>query len=258
MTFGRWSGALTLALALSCAKKPPPPHRTEPWLARPSVGPAPSAPSQLVFHFGGESHVSFSVAGTKGKLSGRAPVIGGSLRFDPRDLQSARGDVDVDLTRARLDDVVAVPSAVTLAAAPDQLLQQWLELGAEVPAERRASFGKARFELVSVESPSPSFLELSRGHRTRLTAVGTLLIHGFKEPVRADVTLTSSGDGSAPPRLSIQSAAPLVVTLGPHEITARDAAGIPDALGLLRSADFVGKTVRLSVELTAAADPTGN
>jgi hypothetical protein len=138
---------------------------------------------------------------------------------------------------------------------------QWLELGPDVAPERRREFSSARFELTSIETSSATSLDFGarRSARhlgaTRATVVGTLLIHGFRAPVRCDVVLSSlESAAGTPQRLSIRSVGPLVVALAPHDIVARGPSGIADPLATARSADWVGKNAKVEFELVAQAD----
>lgn len=245
--------ALLLLLGCAACSKPEPPHRTEPWLAHPSASASAVAAvgGPRAYRFTRGSSVRFSVAGRKAKLTGSVPLTRGELRFDPRDLQGARASIDVDLTQLQIDG--EAPEGVELSGAtPTATALQWLELGPRVPAERRAQFATARFELSALEGLSSSVLELGRARPAtpvRATAVGTLLIHGFRAPIRAELRLSPAG-GSAE-RVAIQSASALVVPLAPHDITARDASGVVDALGAARAADWVGKQAQVVFELVA-------
>ena len=245
-----------LCAAFGCSKKPEPPHRTEPWLATPSASVAVTTGRPRSYHFGRDSSVRFRVSGRKGEVSGRAPVTDGGLRLDPRDLKTASASVVVDLTQLAMDDA-ALPAAFEgSGSSPNAMALDWLELGKQVAAEKRAQLGSARFELASVENATTLELGASRKPRpVRATAVGTLLIHGFRAPVRAEVSLVAvPGASEGPARLAIRSTSALVVPLGPHDISARGPDGIPDALATARAADWVGKNVRLEVELTAEPD----
>lgn len=249
---------VAIVLLSACSKKPEPPRRTEPWLANPSGSAAASPIAARRFHFTGESSVRFSVPSRKAKVGGSAPVSGGELVLEPQQLERSRASVDVDLTKLALD-ASTLPEGADLGGRPaSELMLDWLELGADVATEKREQFARARFELVSIENTSASALLLEpRQKRVRATVVGTLLIHGFRAPVRADVWLEplSAGQNGAP-RLSIRSAAPLVVPLAPHDIGARSASGMSDPLAGARAAEWVGKAARLEVELVAEADPT--
>jgi len=259
------AGRLALCALLACAgckQAEPVPHRTEPWLAHPSAsGAAAAAGAPRRFDFVAGSRVRFSVAGRKAKLGGSAPLSGGSLSLDSRDLKSASGSVDVDLTKLSIDSDGAPPADDALGgAAPAAVALQWLELGPDVAAERRASFATARFELASVDNLSAPLLDFSakRPPHVRVTAIGTLLIHGFKEPVRVELVLEpQKPEPGAEPRLLIRTASALVVALAPHDITARGPAGIADTAATARAADWVGKSVRIEFELPAQAALAG-
>ena len=265
MTAARWL-FVALVCDVGCSKPDVAPRRTEPWLAHPSAS-APESSSAVsgpsTFHFTPNSSIRFSVPGKKAKLSGRVAVAQGSLRLDPRDLKTASATIDVDLTTLSIDaDSLPENAPLFLAGhSPSALALQWLELGADVAPDRRRELGLARFELSSVESLSAPSIDPSspkaKSH-VRATVVGTLLIHGFRAPVRCDVVLQPFEAAPAaperPPRFLIRSQGALVVPLAPHDISARGPSGIADALSMARSAEWVGKNARVEFELVTEAD----
>jgi len=258
LTAARWLLVSLLGCA-GCSKPDAGPRRTEPWLAQPSANASANAVSGPVsFHFTPESRIRFSVPGKKAKVSGRVALAQGSMRFDPRDLKTASANIDVDLTTVSIDADTVPENAPLAGSSPSALALQWLELGRDVAPERRREVGVARFELSSVESSRPPGLDLSapkaRSH-ARVSVVGTLLIHGFRAPVRCDVVLSALEVApGAPSRVSIRSQGPLVIALAPHDISARGPAGIADALSMARSAEWVGKNARVELELVAEAN----
>lgn len=241
----RLLAALVALCAMGCKKPPPNRHRTEPWLANPSASTTTRTSAARSYRFGSDSRIAFALSGRKGKIDGHVPLARGELELDPRDLKQTRASFDVDLTQLSID----TPPPEGLGSATELALA-WLELGPGVPAERRAPYATARFELVSLENLVPPYLDLgAKQAASRATAVGTLLIHGFRAPVRVEVVLRATG----PERVSIQSVSALVVALAPHDITARDSSGVVDALGAARAADWVGKTARVEFELVGQA-----
>ena len=249
---------LALVVCAGCSRKAEPPHRTEPWLANPSASAHGVVSAPRNYRFASDSSVHFTVPGRKGKVSGRVPLTEGSLHLDPQDLKTATASIDVDLTKLSIDD--AVPEGADLGGtSPSALGLQWLELGSDVAAERRSQLSTAHFELSSLDGLSATAIDLSAPHghaRVRATVVGTLLLHGFRAPIRTDVLLEPQKvPAGAPPRLSIRSAGALVVPLAPHDITARGPAGIADPLATARAADWVGKSARVEFELVAEAEP---
>jgi hypothetical protein len=247
----------------ACRKHEEPVHRTEPWLAHPSASGSDAAlpgTAPRRFHFTPDSRVRFSLAGKKGKLSGSAPVQSGSLELDPRDLTHTSATLTVDLAALAVDDS-DLPDGMALGMSPSAVAEQWLELGAEVPAEKREQFRVARFELSSVEGWSGAPLDFSGRRRVsvRATAVGTLLLHGFRAPVRAELALTPQaadpGAGGHAGKLSIRSTSALVLPLAPHDISARGPSGVVDAAATARASDFLGKNARIELELVAEPEP---
>lgn len=240
-----------LLSCVACSKPDAAPRRTEPWLAHPSTSASAtdsSAPRR--YRFTSDSSIRFSTNGRKGKVSGKLALGSGQLQLDPRDLKQTRANVDVDLTTLSVDTAPA--DNVELGGSPSAVALQWLELGQSVASERRTPFMTARFELAAVENATPPYVELGskRKQTTRATAVGTLLLHGFRAPIRVDVAVSETEPG----RISIRSLGPLVLPLADHDITARGADGVRDALAAARSADWVGKQARIEVELVAVID----
>jgi hypothetical protein len=248
--------ALVLGLALACGlglgacrKQEEKPHRTAPWLAHPDLSSSATPGMEpLELQLSNESRVRFKLVGRKGQVSGSAPVAQGTLRVDPRDLTRSSGSFSVDLSALSVDPVDNPPSN----ASPRETALDWLELGPEVAADKREQFRFARFELTAVEGWSGRPVAW-RGHKfpsQRLTAVGTLLLHGFRAPIRADVVLDLLA-GTATPQLSIHSGSTLVLPLAPHDIGPRGPGGVVDAVETARAREALGSSVRLEVELVA-------
>jgi hypothetical protein len=199
--------ALLMALLLGsgCSKKSEPPRRTEPWLANPSASAgAELASGPLRFDVLADSSIRFSVPTRRAKIGGSVPVSSGSLELDPRDLSRTKSSLSFDLTR-----VVIAPDSLPRdlelgGAEPSTLALQWLELGADVASERKLQSGQARFELSALEDATGD-LDLGSNKpsaRATATAVGSLLLHGFRAPVRTRVVLQP-----APPAVDPQSRA---------------------------------------------------
>jgi hypothetical protein len=249
---------VALLAGAGCAKKQEAPRRTEPWLASASASSSPAPRGVRELRFTQESRISFSVPARKAKLGGHVPLAAGKLRLDPDALEASSATIDADLSRLVIAQDTLPNDAGSPPGSPNALALNWLELGPDVPAERRAQFALARFELVSLENLSSTSLDANpdpkRPANVRATAVGTLLIHGYRAPVRAEVLLqTLPPTATSSLRLSIRSSSPLVLPLTPHDIIARDPSGTPDPLQTARAADVVGKTARIELELVAEA-----
>jgi hypothetical protein len=247
-----------LTTSLGCAKKQEAPRRTEPWLASASASgnPAPRGPLEL--RFSQESRITFSVPTRQAKLGGHVPLAEGKLHLDPDKLEASTATLAADLTRLVIAEDTLPSNVEPPPGSPSALALSWLELGPDVPAERRDQFNLARFELVSLENLSKPSLDTAgepkRPAPVRATAVGTLLLHGYRAPVRAEVLLQvlPPAEGGRL-RLSIRSSSPLVLPLAPHDIVARGPSGMPDPLQTARAAEVVGKNARIELELVADA-----
>jgi hypothetical protein len=247
---------LALLLSLACAKKAEPPRRTAPWRAQPSASSStPREAGPLRFRVLDESSIRFSVPTRRARPAGTLALQRGSIELDPRDLSRTKAALDFDLTRLNVD-ADSLPAGAELGGAePRVLALQWLELGSGVPAERREQFSKAHFELSAVEDVSgPLDLDAGKsGAHVSAIAIGSLLLHGFRAPVRTRVQLQARrpAETDSPRRLTIRSLEPVVLSLAAHDILARSASGVNDAALTARLSDVIGKSARVEFELVA-------
>jgi hypothetical protein len=244
---------LVLACTLACSKKEEAPRRTEPWLAHPSASSSvESTRGPLQFRFLPESQIRFTVPTRRARPAGTVPLADGSLELDPRNPTRAKASLDFDLLRLTADPE-SLPAGTDLGGAePSALAQRWLELGHEVPGERRQQFARARFELSAVDDVTGA-LELDRaGSKTSATIIGSLLLHGFRAPVRTRVAIQpQKASAGQPLRLSIRSLEPVVLSLAAHDVTFRSPSGIADPAQTERLGDTIGKNARVEFELVA-------
>jgi hypothetical protein len=253
-----WLSSCLLVLAIGCAKKEEPPRRTAPWRAQPSASAAAVASGPLHFRVLPESSIRFSVPTRRARPAGSVALREGSIELDPRDLARTKAALDFDLTRLVID-AASLPDAEDLGGAdPSALALQWLELGADVPAERRAQYAHARFELSAIEDivGTLDLDSVKPSARSSATAVGSLLLHGFRAPIRTRVVLQAREPAFAGQRrrLAIRSLEPVVLSLAAYDILARGASGVNDAALTARLADRVGKNARVEFELLAEAE----
>lgn len=253
--------AALLLACQGCAKAEPAPRRTAPWLASATASAdakAPLANAKRSFRIDAAgSRIQFSLPGRKAKPRGQVPVLGGKLELSLTELETARASVEADLSGISIDPD-SLPEDAGLAQAPSALALQWLELGPQVPSEKRAQFTLARFELTSLEGLSAPALDIgaARPAKVRASAVGSLLLHGFRAPVRVELVLqTVPTPPGAPLRLSIRTASPLVLPLAPHDIGPRSPAGVAEPGEAARAEASLGKSARIELELLAEALP---
>ncbi|MEO7034469.1 MAG: YceI family protein [Polyangiaceae bacterium] len=233
----------------ACAKKDPPkPLHTEPWLAHPPASAATNADAALPltrYTLSPQSQIKFEVPSKHGTLHGSLSHITGEFSFDPRDLSRAHAQIQVDLGSLTLSVDGNADDRTLLTRAKSAL-----GFGSD-------SAPSASFELSSLEDVSPAQLDPAPDsdagapvlRRARGTAVGKLLLHGFRVLRRAPLTAEFSfaAGNQLPSSVVIRSRVPLVISLETHEIR------VPEAdSGTKRTAKGStphGREARVSVEL---------
>jgi YceI-like domain len=239
-------GALLLVCG-ACAKKEPKPLHTEPWLAHPPASAAASADAGVPaarYAITEQSQIHFELASSHGTLHGSLTRLSGELSVSTSDLSASRGQVQVDLSSLTLSQDGTSDDGARLAQARNAL------------GVTDAGSATATFELSSLEDVSPAQLDrapdsdggASFTRRARATAVGNLLLHGFRvvrrAPLEAEFSFT--GDRSVPSSLLIRSRAPFVISLETHEIRVSEAVPGKKARSAIAAR---GREARVSVEL---------
>ena len=223
--------------------------RTEPWLAHPPASASASSDAALPltrYAIGGQSVIRFELPTPQGAAHGTLTGISGELSLDLGDLSRSRGQVQADLGSLTVHGSQASGDAALLERA-----RTALEL-------TDAGNGASRFELTSLEDLSPAQLEPAPESdagaafvgRARATAVGTLLLHGFRVTRRApfEAEFGFATERRVPTTLVIRSRTPFVVSLETHAIRALD----PESLRKARpGAASRAREIRVSVELYA-------
>ena len=226
----RFNVLCLMLCAVGCAKKEPKPLRTEPWLAHPPASASANTntngnESRVMtrFVFGESSVIRFELPTKRGALRGSISRVSGELEIELSDLSHSRGVIRADLGSLTISGGAAERDAALLERARAAL---------ELSADARAPATFASFELTSVEDDlSPRDLlearrsedgSASASRHARLTAVGNLLLHGFRvsrrAPLEADFDYAAGEE--RPSSVRIRSRAPLLISLETHAIVA--------------------------------------
>jgi hypothetical protein len=247
------SSALGALLLLSaCAKKEVKPLHTEPWLAHPPASAAASSDAGLPtarYAITEQSQIHFELPSKRGTLHGSLTRVSGELSLTPSDLEHSHGQVQVDLSSLTLSEDGNGDTS-------ERLTRARSALGLTDAAADASSPVTASFELSSLEDVAPAQLEPAPdsdagapfARKARATAVGNLLLHGFRvvrrAPLEAEFSFTA--DRAVPTTISIRSRAPFVISLETHEIRVRELdTGKKPTKGALAHA----REARVSVEL---------
>jgi hypothetical protein len=245
------AGCLLLCAA-SCAKKEPKPLRTEPWLAHPSArASADAALPTTRYTLDKDSLIRFEIPTKRGALSGSVTRVSGELNLDLSNLAQSRGVVRADLGSLEIH-------GNREASVTDSALLERARAALELSADAGDNTTFASFTLTSVDDASPPMIEpaperdasasAAFSRRAHFTAVGDLLLHGFRVARRAPLTAEFEfpEDRQVPHRVLIRSRAPFVVSLDTHSIVA--VAG-EARTKVPASAPARAREVRVSIEL---------
>jgi hypothetical protein len=249
---------LLLLCAVGCAKKEPKPLRTEPWLAHPPASASASGDAALPltrYALGERSVVRFEIPTKRGTLSGALTRVSGELELNLSDLTQSRA-----LVRAELGSLEIHASNGAAASERDLGLLERARAALELSADAAAPAVFASFDLTGLEDVAPTAIEPAPerdgsassnfSRHARLTAVGNLLLHGFRVVRRAPVSAEFMFEGARqlPHSVVIRSRAPFVVTLETHAIVALAPEGRTNIPG---AAATQAREARVSVELYA-------
>jgi len=209
-----------LFLAAACAKKEPKPLHSEPWLAHPpksADAASDAAPPRTRYTLSDRSRIRFELPSRSGTVRGSLGRVSGELELELTELAQSRAQVRADLDSIDLDEST---DPALLAR-----VRNALELS---DAGQTASV--TSFDLTRLEDLSPSALEPAPEgraaspftRRARGTAVGNLLLHGFRvvRRIAVEVDFGFGEDRRTPSTVLIRNRTPLVISLETHAIQA--------------------------------------
>jgi len=219
--------------------------------APPSPSAAAAVSSGSAFRVEENGTASFYIDAPLEKIKGRSSKLRGNVAIDLKDLKKASGEVDVDLdalVTQTFDDASEDKSQTEHA-------HNWFEIGTDVEPKRREENRWARFFLRSVEEASAADLASAAekaGERTvNVTARGDLWLHGVSAPKTVKLAATFQGPPSAPTRLRLVTAEPLLVSLKEHDVKPRDVAGKFLNGALEKVGKKIDDAVQVSLDVTA-------
>jgi hypothetical protein len=241
-----------LLLLSACAKKEVKPLHTEPWLAHPPASAAANSdagPPATHYAITEQSQIHFELPSKRGALHGSLSRVSGELSLTPSDLEHSHGHVQVDLSSLALGEDGNGDTSELLTRARSAL-------GLTDAAADAGSPVTASFELSALEDVAPAQIEPAPDsdagapfvRKARATAVGDLLLHGFRVVRRAplEAEFGFSADRRVPATILIRSRAPFVISLETHEIRVRD---LDVSKKPAKGASAHAREVRVSVEL---------
>lgn len=165
--------------------------------------------------------VSVSIDAPDEKFRGATRKLSGVFDVDLQDIAASTGEVVGDLD-AFVTSTFQEPERNETQT---EHAKNWFQLGAEVEKAQREDFRMARFSIEKIEKASVKSAAEAKGAAIRLTAKGTLRLHGRPSPKTVEVDVTFLGPPDAPTRLTFKTVAPFAASLSEHDVKPRDIAG---------------------------------
>jgi hypothetical protein len=180
----------------------------------------------------------------------------GTVQVDPSALEKSRGTLRFDLFRLSLVHTTRQDNSEEFgpyrqSTKQNDDMRTWLEIGDDSPEEKKNVYRYATFNIERVTYAVPNVVPTTAGvHPVELKFEGAFSLHG--RSARRTVALRGSFhvQDQSIDKITIRTAAPLVVELESHDVRPRSAFGVLAD----RTLDAMGKKVervaKISLELT--------
>jgi polyisoprenoid-binding protein YceI len=202
------------------------------------------------------------------KIRGRVPpsALSGEIFVDPSDLARTTGLVHVDLRELELfqrkaDEEGKPFGEETKNDTQNQHAREWLEIGADAPADALAKNALIEFSLREIKDLSATDLGKLTGaeRKVTFTATGDFLLHQRKasKSVKLEATFAYAGDATAsgPTSVRVKSLEPLEIGLDEYDVHPREGFGKLAAKTLQALSPKVAKAAAVHLEFTAKLAP---
>jgi len=156
----------------------------------------------------------------------------GQLFIDPADITQTSGLIQIDLDKLvlyqqkREDDKSDYGERVK-SDKQNEHAKNWLEIGADAPADQRELNRWVEFRIEKVLETSAADVSKLSGAERKITATveGELRVHQRKVKKQVKVEATFKYDGDKPTSVSIKTTAPVIVDLESHDVRPRELFG---------------------------------
>lgn len=204
------------------------------------------------------SRVDFTMDAPVEKIRGKVEgATEGQLDVDLADLTKTTGRLTVDIGGLELFQRVANDEGELGEEKKSDLqnkhARDWLEIGDDAPADRKAANSRVEFLLTKVESPSEkNVLGMTGAERkVTMTVTGDFLLHGRKSTKSAEIEAVFRFEGDRVTAVAVKTTKPFAAGLAEHDVHPRKGFGILAEKGLDALGQKVAKEALVSVELTA-------
>ncbi|MBK7580790.1 MAG: hypothetical protein IPI67_11345 [Myxococcales bacterium] len=261
--------------SVACSKKePPPPERTEPWLANP---PEASAALSAKYVWSERCEAKLTLRAKEGSPRGVFRVCRGELDVNLTDLTESRGTLAIDVASIEIRG----DGDAGRDAEQSQEAQNWMDVGASRPEAERERLRWAIFTLTALRDASSASAHTGKRERVEpepeepadlpeddagepkkserrsvtLVARGQLVLHQVRVDVEVPIRVSfhyaerASAD-TVPERLTLTTRRPVVVSLAAHQIKPRDSSGVFQAQAMKLLGQQVGSEAKVSLFAT--------
>lgn len=195
--------------------------------------------------------VSVTIDAPLEKFKGETKKLSGVFDVDPGNLSLSTGEVVADLDAF----VTRTFGDKDKDESQTEHAKNWFEIGEKVEKQKRDDYRMARFTIEKIEKASAPSFAAAKDSTVRLTATGTLRVHGRASKKTITVDVSFKGPPDAPTEIAFKTTEPLVASLSEHDVKPRDLTG----QFLAGALEKVGKKIddRAGVHIEGTAIPKG-
>jgi hypothetical protein len=190
----------------------------------------------------------------RGKVTG---ALEGDLNVDPTDLTKTTGKLAVNISGLELFQKVADKKGEfgeeKKNDTQNKHAREWLEIGEDAPADKKAANEKVELLLTKVDNVSAKDVTKLTGaeRKVTMTITGDFLMHGRKSTKTIDIEATFKFEGDKPASVDVKTAKPFPAGLEEHDVRPRKGFGVLAEKGLDALGQKVAKEALVNVEFTA-------
>lgn len=229
------------------------------------AAPKPAAMGAVTFAVDKASaKVDFMMEAPQEKIRGRASnATTGDLSVNMEDITKSTGLLTVDISgievyQTKADDKGKFGEE-TKSDLQNTHVRNWLEIGADAPADAKEKNSKVQFSITSIETAGEKNITKLTGaeRKVTFTVKGDFLLHQHKGQKSADIEATFKFEGDKPVSVAFKTVKPFAVDLAEYEVKPRDAFGKFALKSLEALAPKVAKEAQVSIDFTAKAGAPG-
>jgi len=204
------------------------------------------------------SKVEFTMEAPIEKIRGKvAGATEGDLNVDLTDLTKTTGKIMVDISGIELFQKVANDKGEfgeeKKNDTQNKHARDWLEIGEDAPADKKAANAHVELLLKKVENASTKDVTKMTGaeRKVTMTITGDFLMHGRASSKTIEIEALFKFNGDKAESVTVKTTKPFPAGLEEHDVRPRKGFGVLAEKGLEALGQKVAKEAQVSVEFTA-------